>query len=97
MVQAAELLLQERTPRAVAISRPRAEEVQVAPGSALVGQALRDAPIRREMDVIVVGVRAHQGGMQFNPPPDLRLASGDTLVVLGHRENLRRLARLSQA
>jgi len=30
MVQAAELLLQERTPRAVAITRPRAEEVQVA-------------------------------------------------------------------
>ncbi|HVS65225.1 MAG TPA: glucoamylase family protein [Thermoanaerobaculia bacterium] len=31
LVQAAELLLQERTPRAVAITRPRAEEVQVAP------------------------------------------------------------------
>ncbi len=30
MLQAAELLLQERTPRAVAITRPRAEEVQVA-------------------------------------------------------------------
>jgi cyclic beta-1,2-glucan synthetase len=30
MVQAAELLLQERTPRAVAITRPRAEEVHVA-------------------------------------------------------------------
>ncbi len=30
MVQAAELLLQERTPRAVAITRPRSEEVQVA-------------------------------------------------------------------
>jgi cyclic beta-1,2-glucan synthetase len=31
MVQAAELLLQERTPRAVAVTRPRGEEVQVAP------------------------------------------------------------------
>jgi cyclic beta-1,2-glucan synthetase len=30
MVQAAELLLQERTPRAVAVTRPRVEEVQVA-------------------------------------------------------------------
>ena len=30
MVQAGELLLQERTPRAVAVTRPRAEEVQVA-------------------------------------------------------------------
>jgi cyclic beta-1,2-glucan synthetase len=31
MVQAAELLLQERTPRAVAVARPRGEEVRVAP------------------------------------------------------------------
>jgi cyclic beta-1,2-glucan synthetase len=31
MVQAAELLLQERTPRAVAVTRPRGEEVRVAP------------------------------------------------------------------
>ncbi len=30
MIQAAELLLQERTPRAVAVTRPRGEEVQVA-------------------------------------------------------------------
>ncbi len=30
LVQAAELLLQERTPRAVAVARPRAEEVRVA-------------------------------------------------------------------
>ena len=31
MVQAAELLLQERTPRSVAVTRPRGEEVRVAP------------------------------------------------------------------
>jgi len=31
MVQASELLLQERTPRTVAVTRPRGEEVQVAP------------------------------------------------------------------
>jgi cyclic beta-1,2-glucan synthetase len=31
MIQAAELLLQERTPRSVAVTRPRGEEVRVAP------------------------------------------------------------------
>ncbi|MDH5565458.1 MAG: carbohydrate-binding protein [Myxococcales bacterium] len=31
MIQATELLLQERTPRAVAVTRPRGEEVRVAP------------------------------------------------------------------
>jgi K+/H+ antiporter YhaU regulatory subunit KhtT len=35
--------------------------------------------------------------MRFNPGSDLEIGEGDTLVVLGHRENLRRLARLAQA
>ena len=35
-------------------------------------------------------------GVMLSPAPDLTLGDGDTLVVLGHQENLRRLARLSQ-
>lgn len=73
------------------------EEVQVARGSALVGQNLRAAPIRSEMNVIVVGIRSRGGSMRFNPGSDLEIGEGDILVVLGHRENLRRLARLAQA
>jgi len=52
------------------------EEVQLLEGSSLVGVPLRDTPIRKEMDVIVVGAR-------------------DTLIVLGRRDNLRRLARMA--
>jgi len=72
------------------------EEVQVQATSPLAGQTLRDAPIRRELDVIVVGVRARDGRMRFNPPSDQSLSDGDTLVVLGQRDNLRRLARMAQ-
>ena len=41
MIQAADLLLQERTPRAVAVTRPRGQEVQVAHVRDLVPPALR--------------------------------------------------------
>jgi len=41
MIQAAELLLQERTPRAVAVTRPRGEEVQAAHVRDLVPPTLR--------------------------------------------------------
>ncbi len=72
------------------------EEVRLEPTSSLAGVTLRDAPIRRELDVIVVGVRGGDGGMRFNPPPDLAPAAGDTLVLLGRRDNLRRVAALAE-
>lgn len=73
------------------------EEVQVQPGSKLAGQTIRDAPIRAELDIIVVSVRGGDGATRFNPAPDLRLEAGDTLVGLGRRDNLRLLARLAGA
>jgi voltage-gated potassium channel len=72
------------------------EEVELKEGSSLVGVSLRDAPIRREMDVIVVGVRRPQEGLIFNPPPDLAPQAGDVLVALGRLENLRRLESLAE-
>jgi voltage-gated potassium channel len=72
------------------------EEVQLSENSPLVGTKLRDAPIRREMDIIVVGVRGKDTAMQFNPPPDLAPQAGDTLVVLGRVDNLQRLERLAE-
>jgi voltage-gated potassium channel len=72
------------------------EEVELKEGSRLVGVSLRDAPIRKEMDVIVVGVRRQQKGLIFNPPPDLAPQAGDVLVALGRLENLRRLERMAE-
>ena len=72
------------------------EEVQLQEGSSLVGVSLRDAPIRKEMDVIVVDIRRSQQGLIFNPPSDLAPQAGDVLVALGRLENLRRLERLAE-
>jgi voltage-gated potassium channel len=72
------------------------EEVQLQPGSPLAGVMLRDGPIRKEMDVIVVGVRKGGDDLIFNPPPDLAPDAGDVLVVLGSPDNLRRLERIAE-
>jgi voltage-gated potassium channel len=71
------------------------EEVQLQAGSSLAGVMLRDAPIRKEMDVIVVGVRKADAFV-FNPPHDLAPEEGDVLIVLGRPENLRRLERIAE-
>jgi voltage-gated potassium channel len=81
----------EREERALGL-----EEVQLQPESPLAGVMLRDAPIRKEMDVIVVGVRKSGEDLIFNPPPDFAPDAGDVLVVLGSPENLRRLERIAE-
>ena len=73
------------------------EEVQLQEGSSLVGVSLRDAPIRKEMDVIVVGIRRSQEGLIFNPPSDMAPQAGDVLVALGQLENLAKLERLASS
>ena len=81
----------ERDERALSL-----EEVLLRPGSPLAGVMLRDAPIRKEMDVIVVGVRKSGDDLIFNPPPDFAPDEGDVLVVLGSPDNLRRLERIAE-
>jgi voltage-gated potassium channel len=45
------------------------EEVPVRPGSELDGVTLRDSPIRRDLDAIVVAIHRKDGGKTFNPSP----------------------------
>ncbi len=71
------------------------EEVQLEPGSALTGVPLSGAPIRSEMNVIVVGLRREKSVFVFNPSHDQMLEAGDILIVLGRADNLRRLAQLA--
>ena len=58
--------------------------------------ALQEAPIRKEMDVIVIGVRRGDAALGFNPPPDLALRAGDVLIALGSPDNLERLSKLAR-
>jgi voltage-gated potassium channel len=67
------------------------EQVRIEPGSALTGRTLIDANIRQRFGVVVVGIQRVDGSMEFNPPPEAQMRSGDHLVVLGRTANLREL------
>jgi voltage-gated potassium channel len=73
------------------------EETEIAPSSRLVGQALRDSQVRKDLGIIVVAIKRARGGMLFNPAPDVVLESGDLLIVLGHRQQLDTLESLARA
>ena len=63
------------------------EWVKVAGDSPLIGQTLRESEIRVRAGVSVIALLRAEGSM-LSPPPDTRFAEGDTLVVIGTREQV---------
>ena len=94
MIQAADLLLQERTPRAVAVTRPRGQEVQVAHVRDLVPPALRrfesphDVPPRTHLlsngRYVVMVTSAGSGFSRWHDLAVTRWREDNDARLLGH-------------
>lgn len=67
------------------------EEIQIGPGSLLLGKSLADARIRSEYGVIVIAFRKRDSDMVFNPKASEILGEGDRFAVIGEEQDLRRL------
>lgn len=67
------------------------EQVSIAEGSGLAARSILEANLRQRFGVIVVGILRGDGHMEFNPPPDAVMQTGDQLVVLGRPDQLRGL------
>jgi voltage-gated potassium channel len=70
------------------------EELLVGERSRLKGLTLIGSGIRQEMNVIIVAIRKSGGEMAFNPSSQTRIEPGDTLIALGHPNDLNRLATI---
>ncbi len=70
------------------------DDIPILDASPLRDQSLRDADIGRRTGVIVIAVKRADGRVQFPPSGDERLASGDSIVVLGRRSNLDQFRKL---
>ena len=70
------------------------EEILVTPESKIKDVTLMDSNIRRDLDLIVIAIKTSSGRMLFNPSAQAQVNVGDTLIAVGHRENMDRLARL---
>jgi voltage-gated potassium channel len=71
------------------------EETQLSPRGTLGGKTLQDSQLRRDLGVIIVAIKKATGHMVFNPPPETVLEPGDTLIAVGHRQQLEQLDRLA--
>jgi voltage-gated potassium channel len=59
------------------------EEITIPPHSAFVGETLVSSGFRKEIGVIIVGIKKSHGKMVFNPHSQARIEGGDTLIILG--------------
>lgn len=71
----------------------RLEEATIPEGSPLAGRSLGEAAIPRKTGLVVIALQTggSSGEQIYNPGPDVRLAPGDVMIVLGQEEQLRRL------
>ncbi len=67
------------------------EEFKVPAGCHLTDRAIRDTNLRRDYDLIIIGLLDAEGRMIFNPRPEHVIHEGDTLIILGRRDQAERL------
>jgi voltage-gated potassium channel len=68
------------------------EGLKVYSGSAVAGQTLRESSIRDKFGLVVIGVQKAHGNLVFNPKADEVIEAGDTLISIGEKDALMRLA-----
>ncbi|MEO5340650.1 MAG: NAD-binding protein [Magnetococcus sp. MYC-9] len=73
------------------------EEISLPQFSSFENISLRDSYIRSDYNVIVVGILPRHEKMLFNPRADVIIRPGDTLVCLGHKDDVQRLREVIDA
>lgn len=72
----------------------RLGEIEIKPGSPLIGSSFVTAGIRRDVGVIVIGIRRISGKLEFNPAADEILHEHDILIGIGSEEQIDKLRGL---
>jgi len=67
------------------------EESLVGPNSTLIGKTLIKSNLRQDFGVIIVAIKRPSTEMIFNPLPTEKLEAGDVIVVIGKKEDLKRM------
>ena len=68
------------------------DEFLIASHSDLVGKSLEDSRIKRDFNLLVVGIKKKSSGeFLFNPNPSQRIEANDTMLVIGEDPDINRM------
>ncbi|WP_167940962.1 potassium channel family protein [Desulfobaculum xiamenense] len=67
------------------------EELEITERSEFKGKNLIESKLRQRFNIIVISIKKADGKMIFNPSAQTVLEEGDTIVIVGNKENLREL------
>jgi len=70
------------------------EEFVLEKKSKIANRSLRECDIRKTANVIVVAVKKPGEDIVFNPSPEIKMETGDTLLVLGDEEAITKFERV---
>lgn len=66
------------------------EEIPVVAASRLVGKTLQQSEIRKQLKLIIVGIK-HNKEMIFNPDANTVIEAGQVLIALGEYPDIKKL------
>jgi voltage-gated potassium channel len=72
------------------------EQLEVDPGSILIGLKLRETNIRSELDIAIVSIRRSNGQTLFNPSGEVIIEGGDILIAIGKAESVMKLNSMAK-
>lgn len=70
------------------------EEISVKKECDLVGQSLAESPLRKELNIMIIGISRIDGKFIYNPRSSEVLEIGDKLIAIGESENLQKLNKM---
>ena len=59
------------------------DQIEVGPQSEMAEKSLEELQLPRRVGVHIVAVNRSAGETVYNPPPELRLQVGDTVILIG--------------
>ncbi len=67
------------------------EEVSIPGKSALVNKTLKESPLRKDWNIIIVAIIKKDGKLIYNPSADTMIEENDKLIAIGPSESLAKL------
>jgi voltage-gated potassium channel len=71
------------------------EEIKIAENSAIMDKTLADLSIRRELNIIIIGIYRAGTEWIYNPKSDAQLHAGDILIAIGEKDDLTKMQKLA--